>query len=145
MLARTTAEEDTNAKLLFRHDLTSLEAKAGLRRVLHDTLNLVDQRLLLRQVADDDDTRRFKVAYAVAVAVAEKDGLLQLHDEPTRLFLEVAADGCVVIADKVVGGGALRTGKLIVQPAMEGADREFADGVVAGADGGDNEGHCVQV
>ena len=56
----------------------------------------------------------------MTVAVAEEDRLFELQDEAPRLLFEVAADGRVIVAHKVVSDGALGAHKLIVQPAMEG-------------------------
>ena len=95
-------------------------------------------------MAGDDHAGGLEVHNAMAVAVPEHDGLAQHQDGPARLFLEEAADGGVVVDDEVVGSVALGTDELVFEGAMEGSVGQLADGVVAGADGGYDEGHVVK-
>ena len=82
--------------------------------------------------------------HAMAVAVAEHDGFAKHHDGAAGLLFEEATDGGIVVHYEIVGGVALGAVDLLLEGAMEGGVGELADGVVAGADGGDDERHEVK-
>jgi len=84
------------------------------------------------------------VGDAVPVAVALHDRLFEHEDGAAGFFFEEAANGGVVVDDEVVGGVALGAEELGFEGAMKGGVGELADGVVAGADGGYDEGHEVK-
>jgi len=86
----------------------------------------------------DDDAVGLEVRDAVAVVVAELDGFAQQHEVLARLFVEVAADGPVVIGDEEIGGLALRAVERYLKRAMERCRGQRSDGVGSGLEGDEN-------
>lgn len=74
--------------------------------------------------------------------VTHHDRLFEKSDERAGGFGEPAVVGLIPIDGEVVGGVAFGTGERSLQPALEGAGGELADGFGAGADGGDAEVHA---
>jgi hypothetical protein len=85
--------------------------------------------------AFDDDAFGFKVCDAVVGAVAHVDRLFEKGDERARGLGEPAVGGLIPVDGEVVGGVTFRADDRRIQPALEGAGGEFADGVGAGTDG----------
>lgn len=112
-----------------------LGERFGLQSLLHFGVNLGVGKAL------HGDAGGFKVSNAVSVAVAEEDGLAQQHDQAARLFFKESADRGVVVAYEIVGRIAFGAGELAFQPMVEGGFRQLADGVMAGADGGEYQRH----
>ena len=75
---------------------------------------------------------------AVVIGVTEHDSFSKHHDGATGFFFEESADGLVVVEHQVIGCVALGAVDLLLEGAMEGSVGQLADGVVAGADGGDD-------
>jgi len=94
-------------------------------------------------MAGNDHAGGLEVRDAMAVGVAEHDGLAQHHDGAAGFFVEEAADGGVVVDDEVIGRVALGADELGLEGAMERGFWKLTDGVVAGADGGNDEGHEI--
>jgi hypothetical protein len=103
---------------------------------VHVGTSRVGLRILweLRGDAFDDDAFGFEVCDAVVGAVAHVDRLFEKRDEGARALRKPAIGGLIPVDGEVVGGVAFRADDGRVQPALEGAGGEFADGVGAGTD-----------
>ena len=77
----------------------------------------------------------------MAVVMPDQDGLAQQHNGATRLLFKVAAGACFVIADEVVGGGALWAYELEIKQSVKAGIRQLADRVMASAQCGDDQLH----
>ena len=85
--------------------------------------------------AFDDDAFGFEVSDAVVGAVAHVDRLLEKGDERAGGLGEPAVGGLIPVDGEVIGDIAFGTEDGCVEPALEGACGEFADGFGAGTDG----------
>jgi hypothetical protein len=94
-----------------------------------------------RWEAFDDDAGGFEVSDPMVGAVAHEDGLAEEGDEGAGFVVEPAAVGLFEVDDEVVGDVALGAEDGGFEGAVEGGRGQFADGVGAGADGCDGEGH----
>jgi hypothetical protein len=83
------------------------------------------------------------MSHSVVGAVAHHDRFFQERDERARGLGEPAVRGLIPIDGEVVGGVALGAGEGRLQPAVEGAIRQLADGFGAGADGCDSQVHLL--
>ena len=79
----------------------------------------------------------------MAGAVSHEDRFGEEPDVRTRLFREPAAGGLVPIDDEVVGGIALGADELVFERAGKGAARQSADGVGAGTNRCNPQGHLA--
>ncbi len=87
----------------------------------------------------------FKVSDAMSTGVAEMNGFLQHQKQAMGVLLEEAADRRGVIHDKIVGSAAFGAGQLAIERGVKGAFGKLANRVMAGANGGDGQRHCLRI
>jgi hypothetical protein len=75
-----------------------------------------------------DDAFGFEVGDAMVGAVTHHDRLFQKSDERAGGFREPAVVGLIPIDGEIVGGVAFGAGERGVEPALEGAGGELANG-----------------
>jgi hypothetical protein len=90
------------------------------------------------RVAGDDDPVGLEVRDAVAVVMAQADGLAQKGEMVAGFLFEMAADGPVVVGDEEVGGLAPGAVERSFESAMERGRGQRSDGVGSGFQGDDD-------